>query len=134
MKLTLGTKLYADFPTTSGIIYTREAIIAVIQASEQKILDGLMVGGVFDEESPFVPKENRITHKVTNIFLYNNEIAVEIDTLEDEDTKRLIDTIKHKKAALVTKLPAKDGDPGSTVRKINSIECIHIREDKECSA
>jgi hypothetical protein len=122
--------MYVDFPTTDGIIYPGDVVERAIKASEQKIKDGLMVGGVYDEASPFTPINGMVTHKVIKIFIYNGEVAVEVETIENEEVNKLLDTVKHKKAAIVTKIPARYGGSGTTVRKIVSIECVHIREDR----
>lgn len=129
MKLLLGTRLYVDFPTVDGIIYPRSVIETALLNEQSKIRAGKLFGGIFDKPR-LTPKDGIITHIVRDIKIYNDEIAVEIETLEGDDVKALLDSIEHKSAAVIIKVPTGQGGPGTTVRSINSIEYVHIREDR----
>lgn len=130
MKLLLGTRVYVDFPTLSAIIYPREVIDAMLADKKlrESIKNRTLVGGIFDGPFPNA-KDGLITHFVTDIRLYNDEIVVELETLETDEVRAALDTIPHKKAAIVMKVPSDEGNIGSTVRKILSVECVHIKED-----
>lgn len=130
MKLLLGTRLYVDFPTLDGVIYPRPVVEAALNESRHKIDSGLILGGIFDEACPTTPKENMTTHYVTDILIYNDEVAVELETIETAEIDERLAEIKNKRAAIIIKVPTDQGAPGTTVRKIVSIEAVHIREDK----
>ncbi len=130
MKLLLGTRVYTDFPTTSAIIYPKEVMERALadNALREAIRDRKLVGGIFD--GPHVtPKDSLITHYVTDIRIYNEEIVVELETIETDEVNEALAAIGRKKAAIVMQVPAAQGGVGSIVRKILSIECVHIKED-----
>lgn len=130
MKLLLGTRLYVDFPTLDGIIYPRAVIEAALIDARRNIDSGLILGGIFDESNPASPQDGVITHYVTDILIYKEELAVELETIETADVDDRLAAIKNKKAAIIYRIPKGQGAPGTTVRKIVSIEAVHIREDR----
>lgn len=131
MKLLLGSRLYVDFPTVNAIIYPRKVVEKALAAPElREALDNrMMAGGIYDGPH-LTPKDGIITHVVTDILIYNDEVVAELDVIESPEVEKLLDTIKHKKAAIITKIYVGQGGPGSIIREILGIECVHIKEDQ----
>lgn len=130
MKLLLGTRLYVDFPTIDAIIYPRAVVEAALNDPifRDALTNRMIVGGIFDGPR-IAPKYDIVTHFVTDIRIYNDEVVVELDVIDNPKIYELLDTIKNKKAAIIIKVASGQGAPGTIIRKILDIECVHIKED-----
>lgn len=131
MKLLLGTRLYVDFPCPDGSIYPRSVVEDALNNTQFRdaLKNRMIVGGIFDGPH-LAPKHNIITHYVTDIRIYNDEVVAELEIIENPEVYELVESIKYKKAAIVVKIDISDGLPGSIIRKISDIECVHIKEDQ----
>lgn len=137
MKKLLGTGIIADFPTIKGNIWPRETIEKFLFSSATKtaIKAGLIGGGVLDLSMANIdpttlgkPKDNVITHIVTDMGLYKDEVVVEIETIDSPQAKTLFESIKNPRAAMVLLMPQDQIGSGLIIRKVDGIRCIHIGE------
>lgn len=140
MKKLLGTGLIADFPTLKGNIWPREVIEKLIFSPETKeaINLGLLGGGILDNSLAHLdpnsvkkPKDNIITHFVTDIGLYKDEVVVEVETVDSPQARALFDAVKNPRAAIVCSMPESQIGTGLIIRKVNAISCVHIGERDE---
>lgn len=126
MKMTVGTGVYVDFPTINGNIYTRGLIHKVFFNPEfkQLLADGKITGGIMD--SSCNPKSDVITHKVSDITLYNDEVVVEIEVLNPEPIKQL----KHPQAAIILSGPhvKYNGYTYTEEDDFHQVKAVHLRE------
>lgn len=130
MKLLLGTGLIVDFPTLKANIYPKRVVEPLLNSAKLKkqLADGLIAGGIMDG-AKLRPKNNLITHIVTDIRLYKDEIVTEIETVDSPQVKKALAAIKKKKANLILHLPESYIGEGIIVRKIYGVKCVHITED-----
>jgi hypothetical protein len=130
VKLLLGTRLYVDFPTIDAVIYPRKVVEDALNAPtfRDALKNQMIVGGIFDGPH-LTPKHGIITHCVTDISIFNDEIVVELEIIDNPVVCELLGAIRHKKAAIIIRVTAGQGVPGSIIRKIIDIECVHIKED-----
>lgn len=127
MKMTVGTGVYADFPTINGNIYTKGLIQKFIKNDQlqQLLADGKIVGGIMDPTS-CKPVGDVITHRVLSVALYNDEIVVEIDVINPEPLKRL----KYPQAAIVLSSPQarRNGQTYTEESDFHQVKAVHLRE------
>lgn len=130
MKLLLGTGLIVDFPTMKANIYPKRVIDPLLSSAKlrKQLADGLIAGGIMDGDK-LRPKNNLITHIVTDIKLYKEEIVVEVETVDSPQVKKAIAAIKKPKAAMILHLPESYIGEGIIIRKIYGVKCVHIAED-----
>ena len=133
MKLLLGTDVIVDFPTRRGNIYPREIISSLLNRPDlrHRIKSGKINGGILDHNNPELePKRKVITHTVTDIRLYNDEIVVEVDISDDPGAKELLAETKKPMAFIIMKL--RDDqlmEDGIIVRQIEDIISVHIGDN-----
>lgn len=137
MKKLIGTGLIADFPTLKGNIWPKALLEKLIFSSETKdaIQLGLLGGGILDyslatlfPESLAKPKDNIITHFVTDIGFYKDEVVVEVETVDSPQARALFDAVKDPRAALVCMMPESQIGSGLIIKKVDGIRCVHIGE------
>jgi hypothetical protein len=140
MKKLLGTGLIVDFPTMKGNIWPREVVEKLIFNTKVKedIKNGLIGGGILDLSMASIdpstlgkPKDNVITHIVTDIGLFKDEVVVEIEVIDSPQAKELFESIKNPRAALVLAMPQSQIGSGIIVRKVDGIRCVHVGEREE---
>lgn len=140
MKKLLGTGLIVDFPTLKGNIWPRAIIEKLIFSPQIKedVKNGLIGGGILDLSMAKIdpttlgkPKNNVITHIVTDIGLYKDEVVVEVEIIDSPQAKELFESIKNPRAALVLAMPEDQVGSGIIIRKVDGIRCIHVGEREE---
>jgi hypothetical protein len=130
-QMVLGTGICADFPTLDGNIYPREVLESLVNNPKlkQSIKEGKLIGGVLSNNKLI---DNTVTHHVTDIRLFNDELVIEVETKDDDiAAKLLLAPLSEPEAAVVIATPNKLGR-GETVREIQWVESIHIRERRKC--
>ena len=130
-QMVLGTGICADFPTLDGNIYPREVLEKLVNNPQLKtvIKEGKLIGGIMNKNKLL---DNTVTHRVTGMRLLNDELVIEVNTLDDDIAARLLLTsIKNPEAAVIIATPTKLGR-GETVREIQWIDSVHIRERRKC--
>ena len=129
-RLILGTGIIAGFPTLNGNIYPREVLEKAIndQYFRRKIECGEMVGGILDNRTQECIG-NMITHKVLDVRLYNEEVVVEIETIDSIEAQLMFSSIKTPEAAMLVNCPEAIAT-GMTIRQINGIKAIHVPEKR----
>lgn len=128
MKLTIGTGVYVDFPTSTGNIYTRQAINKALSNNSlrQKLLDRSMVGGILNSSNN--PVNDVVTHKVLDIKLYKDEIVVDIEVLDNDDSLNLISLLDHPQAVIIMANP-QPPRTGQVITVIDEIRTVHLKEN-----
>lgn len=129
-RLILGTGIIAEFPTLNGNLYPKAVLERAIndQYFRRKIECGEMIGGILDFRNQG-PIGGIITHKVVDVRLFNEEVVVEIETVDDLEAKMMFLSIKSPEAAMLVNCP-EAGMTGMTIRQINGIKAIHVREKR----
>lgn len=140
MKKLLGTGLIADFPTLKGNIWPRAILERLLFGPETKeaIKLGLLGGGILDKSLANIdpstlgkPKDNVITHFVTDIGLYKDEVVVEVETVDSPQARALFDAVKKPQAFMVCLMPESQIGSGLIIKKVDAIRCVHIGERDE---
>lgn len=140
MKKLLGTGIIVDFPTLKGNIWPKALVERLIFGPEMKeaIKLGLLGGGILDLSLANIdpstlgkPKDNVITHFVTDIGLYKDEIVVEVETVDSPQARALFDAVKNPRAAMVMVMPESQIGSGLIIRKVDGIRCVHVGERDE---
>ena len=140
MKKLLGTGLIADFPTLKGNIWPRAVLDKLLFGPDTReaIKLGLLGGGILDHslsslfpETLMKPKDNIITHFVTDIGLFKDEVVVEVETVDSPQARALFDAVKNPRAALVCMMPESQIGSGLIIRKVDGIRCVHIGERED---
>lgn len=140
MKKLLGTGLIADFPTLKGNIWPRATLDRLLFGPETKeaIKLGLLGGGILDRSLAILdptslgkPKDNVITHFVTDLGLFKDEVVVEVETVDSPQARALFDAVKNPRAALVLIMPQSQIGSGLIIKKVDGIRCVHIGERDE---
>lgn len=126
----IGTGLIADFPTTEGNLYTRDCLEKLVNDSEfqGRVARGEMVGGVLNTKT-LEPIGDIITHRVRRVEIFNGEIIVDIELIDNPESKSLVESINKLQAAVVVMAPEKILS-GMKIVKIDRIRAIHLREEK----
>lgn len=125
----VGTGVYVDFPTSNGNIYTRGIIDKTFNdpGLKKALIEGKVMGGILDIES-CKPIDNVITHKVVDIFVYKDEVIVEIDTIDD----KVIKSLKHPQAAIILTGPniKRGGQTFTESDNFDEVKAVHLRENQ----
>lgn len=127
----LGTGIIAGFPTTNGNIYPKDVLEKAIndQYFRRRVVAGEVVGGVLNPRTKDIVG-NIITHKVMDVRFFNEELVVEIEVLDNTDAQTMFSSINDPEAVLMINCPEVIFT-GATIRQIDSIRTIHIRERKK---
>jgi hypothetical protein len=124
---TCGTGVYVDFPTSSGNVYTRDAVETALSDPVLRALinAGTMVGGVINGTNDIISDIK--THKVINIRIYKDEIVVDYEVLDTPQAEIMFNTLLNPEAVLIM---SKQVQMTGIINKIEPLRTVHLREKK----
>ena len=126
MKLTCGTGIYVDFPTSKGNIYTKQAVTDALrdEVMLSNLRSGKMLGGLMtnDEHAGDV-----FTHIVRNIYVYKDEIVVDYEVLNNPEALRTFSILKRPEAVIIM---MEKNNLSGILTKLDRIRTVHLREKK----